>query len=111
MQQTQTSQAGERTQIETHNNHLADEYITDGHLYPSAVNVRLTRSDFPKRNAGYYNVEISALDRDYTFESDVADELGRSGFEIYIAARGGNGTIVRRKNWRAPRGFKKVQEI
>lgn len=86
--------------------HIATDWEREDCLKPEAVFVRLNRLE-----KGIYDVEISILDRDYTFESDVTGELAKRGFKTRTSGRGNGISVWAPKGFRAPKGFVKVESL
>jgi len=95
------------TAIETHNGHSVTDYIRDCYLKPECVKVHLYRL-----KAGIYAVVINSSDRDYTFESDVADAVAAAiGGRVLTHSCGNEITVSAPKGFCAPRGFVKVENL
>lgn len=102
-----------KTNTATHDNHPAEDYLSDGELRPECVRVRLTRcpNSEPTKGPGWYELEISVLDRDYTFRRSVCDAMRAAGFAVHLGDRGGQDILVRRVNYRAPRQFTIIADL
>lgn len=93
--------------IELHDNHIESDYISDGELKTECVNVRLTREEL-----GIYDVEVSILDRDYTFEHEVAYKVAKViGGRVRTSGCGNGISVTAPKGFRAPHGFVKVESL
>ena len=104
---TNNDAARDAGQIETHNNHAVTDYVRDGLLQPECVNVRLTREE-----SGIYDVEISILDRDFTFEDEVASAVAKQiGGRVRTSGRGNGISVTAPKGFRAKKGFVKVEAL
>lgn len=105
--ETKTKRNKMNTSIETHNGHSVTDYIRDCYLKPECVNVRLSRVE-----SGIYEVVIDPQDRDYTFESDVAEAVAEVVGGRALTHGCGNGIMVSApKGFRAHRGFVKVENL
>lgn len=88
--------------------HTADDLISDGQLKPETVKVRFTRA-----SAGVWSVEVSILDADWTFTSDVAAAIEKqTGLKAREDCRRAiNAYAPAGKKFRAPTGFVRVENL
>lgn len=94
-------------EIKTHDGHSASDYVSDCHLRPEAVRVRLHRD-----RRGIYVVEISILDRGFTFEDDVANAVALAiGGRVLTSGCGNAITVTARAGFRAKPGFVTAETI
>lgn len=91
----------------------AADYVKSGHLDPAAVNVRLVNDRFFGGKASklgrWYRVEISALDKDETFQDEVASAIELQGFRA--VSKTPALMVYAHLSFRAPRGFVRVEDL
>lgn len=93
---------------ETNISHTPADFILDEFdLRPEAVSVLVRRS-----GPGTYDVEIHSADRDYTFESEVAEAFAKSiGGKVLTHSSGNGISVCAPRGFRAPRGFVRIDSL